>query len=59
MPANKLRRMACWWKTPPLTLRPASYVTAIITERGIARAPYAEALQELAQTAPALVGAKR
>jgi len=26
---------------------PAKYVTAIITERGVLRAPYAESLQEL------------
>jgi len=34
-------------------------VTAIVTERGIAKAPYAESLKELAQTATALAGAKR
>jgi len=29
---------------------PAKYVTAIVTERGIARAPYQDSLSELAAT---------
>jgi methylthioribose-1-phosphate isomerase len=46
-------------ENPAFDVTPSKYVTAIITERGIAKAPYAEAMQELAQTAPVLVGAKR
>jgi methylthioribose-1-phosphate isomerase len=35
-------------ENPAFDVTPSKYVTAIITERGIARAPYAEALKELA-----------
>ena len=35
-------------ENPAFDVTPASYVTAIITERGIARAPYGESLQKLA-----------
>jgi methylthioribose-1-phosphate isomerase len=35
-------------ENPAFDVTPAKYVTAIITERGIARAPYAESLRELA-----------
>lgn len=35
-------------ENPAFDVTPAGYVTAIITERGIARAPYAEALKEMA-----------
>jgi len=35
-------------ENPAFDVTPAKYVTAIITERGIARAPYAEGLRELA-----------
>src|SRR6266700_1355804 len=34
-------------ENPAFDVTPAKYVTAIITERGIARAPYAEAMEEL------------
>jgi len=34
-------------ENPAFDVTPASYVTAIITERGIARAPYEESLQKL------------
>jgi methylthioribose-1-phosphate isomerase len=34
-------------ENPAFDVTPAKYVTAIITERGIARAPYADSLQEL------------
>jgi methylthioribose-1-phosphate isomerase len=33
---------------------PAKYVTAIITERGIARAPYEESLRKLAEELSAM-----
>jgi methylthioribose-1-phosphate isomerase len=36
-------------ENPAFDVTPASYVTAIITERGVARAPYAEALRGLAE----------
>jgi methylthioribose-1-phosphate isomerase len=35
-------------ENPAFDVTPHSYVTAIITERGVARAPYAESLRELA-----------
>jgi methylthioribose-1-phosphate isomerase len=36
-------------ENPAFDVTPAKYVTAIITERGIARAPYTESLHRLAQ----------
>ena len=36
-------------ENPAFDVTPAKYVTAIITERGIARAPYEESLKELAK----------
>jgi len=35
-------------ENPAFDVTPAKYVTAIITERGIARAPYGESLKRLA-----------
>jgi methylthioribose-1-phosphate isomerase len=35
-------------ENPAFDVTPSKYVTAIITERGIARAPYPESLKELA-----------
>jgi methylthioribose-1-phosphate isomerase len=37
-------------ENPAFDVTPAGYVTAIVTERGIARAPYEEAFKELAST---------
>jgi methylthioribose-1-phosphate isomerase len=34
-------------ENPAFDVTPAKYVSAIVTERGIARAPYAESLQKL------------
>ncbi len=42
-------------ENPAFDVTPAKYVTAIVTERGIARAPYQESLQKLAEE-PASVG---
>jgi len=39
-------------ENPAFDVTPAQYVSAIITERGIARAPYIESLLRLAQSAP-------
>jgi methylthioribose-1-phosphate isomerase len=36
-------------ENPAFDVTPAKFVTAIVTEKGIARAPYAESLQKLAQ----------
>lgn len=36
-------------ENPAFDVTPAKYVTAIVTERGIARAPYGEALKKLAE----------
>ncbi len=38
---------------PAFDVTPARYITAIITERGVARAPYTESLRALANTAQA------
>lgn len=43
-------------ENPAFDVTPAKYVAAIITERGIARAPYTESLKKLSEVAPALVG---
>jgi methylthioribose-1-phosphate isomerase len=45
-------------ENPAFDVTPNRYVSAIITERGIARAPYEESLKELAQADSALAGAK-
>jgi methylthioribose-1-phosphate isomerase len=42
-------------ENPAFDVTPHKYVTAIITERGIAKAPYAESLKELAAAAPVTV----
>jgi len=34
-------------RNPAFDVTPARYVTAIVTERGIARAPYSESLAQL------------
>jgi methylthioribose-1-phosphate isomerase len=41
-------------ENPAFDVTPAKYVSAIITERGIARAPYQESLQRLADAVPAV-----
>jgi methylthioribose-1-phosphate isomerase len=46
-------------ENPAFDVTPNRYVSAIITERGIARAPYGESLKDLAQAESALAGAKR
>ena len=38
-------------ENPAFDVTPSKYVTAIITERGVAKAPYNESLQKLAETA--------
>jgi methylthioribose-1-phosphate isomerase len=42
-------------RNPAFDVTPAKYITAIITERGVARAPFEEALRALAQAASAKV----
>jgi len=42
-------------ENPAFDVTPNGYVTAIITERGIARSPLADSLKELAAASPALV----
>jgi methylthioribose-1-phosphate isomerase len=46
-------------ENPAFDVTPSKYVAAIITERGVASAPFTESLKELSQTGPSLVGAKR
>ena len=41
---------------PAFDVTPARYVTAIICERGVARAPYEESLRKLAQPSAAMLG---
>src|SRR5579864_4888029 len=45
-------------ENPAFDVTPNKYVAAIITERGIAKAPYPDSLKELAQALSPLVGAK-
>jgi methylthioribose-1-phosphate isomerase len=45
-------------ENPAFDVTPNKYVTAIITERGIAKPPFADALRELAQAVPGLAGAR-
>ncbi len=40
-------------ENPAFDVTPAKYIAAIITERGVARAPYSESLRELAEKVPA------
>jgi len=40
-------------ENPAFDVTPAKYVAAIITERGIARAPYEQSLRQLAETVAA------
>ena len=46
-------------ENPAFDVTPNQYVTAIITERGIAKAPYVESLKELSPALSPLVGARR
>jgi methylthioribose-1-phosphate isomerase len=41
---------------PAFDVTPARYITAIFTERGVARAPYTDSLRALAASAPVLTG---
>jgi methylthioribose-1-phosphate isomerase len=44
---SRLTPAAAKVRNPAFDVTPHKYVTAIITERGIARAPYSESLSEL------------
>jgi methylthioribose-1-phosphate isomerase len=39
-------------ENPAFDVTPAKYVTAIITERGVLRAPYTESIRAMASEAP-------
>ena len=41
-------------RNPAFDITPAELVSALITERGVARAPYAEALRALVAATPAV-----
>jgi methylthioribose-1-phosphate isomerase len=41
---------------PAFDVTPARYVTAIVCERGVARAPYEESLRKLAKAPGAMLG---
>jgi methylthioribose-1-phosphate isomerase len=46
-------------RNPAFDVTPAKYVTAIITERGIARAPFAESLAQLVGSGQSAVGSRQ
>jgi methylthioribose-1-phosphate isomerase len=46
-------------RNPAFDITPSKYVTAIITERGIARAPYAESLVEMVSSGQSAVGSRQ
>jgi len=52
--SNRLTPDGAQIRTPAFDVTPAQYVTAIITERGIARAPFAESLAQLFELGVAL-----
>jgi len=52
--ANRLTPDGAHIRNPAFDVTPAQYVTAIITERGIARAPFAESLAQLFELGVAL-----
>ena len=45
--ANRLTPIGAQIRNPAFDVTPAKYVTAIITERGVARAPFSESLPQL------------
>jgi len=51
--ANRLTPEGARIRNPAFDVTPSQYVTAIITERGIARAPFAESLPQLFEAAAA------
>jgi len=52
--SNRLTPDGAQIRNPAFDVTPAQYVTAIITERGIARAPFAESLAQLFELGVAL-----
>jgi methylthioribose-1-phosphate isomerase len=52
--ANRLTPIGAQIRNPAFDVTPAKYVTAIITERGVARAPFAESLAQLFELGVAL-----
>jgi methylthioribose-1-phosphate isomerase len=46
-------------ENPAFDVTPSRYIAAIITERGIANAPFVDSLKELSQALSPLVGAKQ
>ena len=46
-------------ENPAFDMTPNKYVTAIITERGIAKPPFADSLRELAPVVPDMAGTRR
>jgi methylthioribose-1-phosphate isomerase len=46
-------------ENPAFDVTPNKYITAIVTERGIAKAPFADSLRELAQAVLGLAGTRR
>jgi methylthioribose-1-phosphate isomerase len=52
--ANRLTPVGAQIRNPAFDVTPAKYVTAIITERGVARAPFTESLPQLFELGVAL-----
>src|SRR5579859_4259363 len=46
-------------ENPAFDVTPNKYVAAIVTERGIAKSPFADSLRELAQAVPDMAGTRR
>jgi len=46
-------------ENPAFDVTPNKYITAVVTERGIARAPFADSLKDFAQSVPTLAGTRR
>jgi methylthioribose-1-phosphate isomerase len=53
---NRLTPEGARVRNPAFDVTPAKYVTAIITERGVARPPYHESLAALVNSQQAAVG---
>jgi methylthioribose-1-phosphate isomerase len=53
---NRLTPEGARVRNPAFDVTPAKYVTAIITERGVARPPYHESLAALVNSRPSAVG---
>ena len=58
-PKTRLTPEGARIRNPAFDVTPAKYITAIITERGIARAPYGESLAELVNSGQLAAGSRQ